>query len=108
MHQNEEMKYLFKLLILFPLTSTAQNIGIYIDTAGQVAIRNDTVWQPFQVFAEAGPQLQLDQQSVEMGNTDGLLMTSTTENGQSFTCGLMGQLASVSKPYRSSLQRMKY
>ncbi|HLF64246.1 MAG TPA: tail fiber domain-containing protein [Saprospiraceae bacterium] len=108
------MRYLIALLISLPVLTEAQNIGIYIDTSGRVAIRNDTVWEPFQVFAEAGTGMeQLDQQSAEMGNTSGLLITPTVKAGQSLTCGLTGELVMISlrmataDPSETSMLEMK-
>jgi hypothetical protein len=91
------MKYLIIIIATIPCCLWAQIPGIYLDSTGKVAIANDTVWEPFQVFTlSAGDEAVLDQESAEIGNSSGLLITQTVISAQSFTCGLSGELLTVS------------
>lgn len=91
------MKHLLFALLFIPGFVHAQNTGLFIDSAGHVGVGKDTVWQPLQVFVDTGLTVEaLDQQSSEMGNTSGILITPSVSDGQSFTCGKSGELMKIS------------
>jgi hypothetical protein len=79
-----------------PFFLISQQAGIYVNTSGQVGIQKDTAWQPFQVFVDGAYPAERQDQSVDLGNGNAIVIKSTESGGQLFTCGLDGIITRLS------------